>query len=142
MSTGTLTVEVPDIGDFEDVPIIEILVSAGDTVAVEDPLVTLESDKATMDVPAPSAGVVREIAVKVGDRVSQGTALMTLEEGDDGGGDGAASEPGEPEPRRPSLRPPRPSLRPPRPSLRPATAGGRSMPAPRPAGSPVSSASS
>ena len=56
-----VTVEVPDIGDFEDVPIIEILVSAGDTVAAEDPLVTLESDKATMDVPAPAAGVVKEI---------------------------------------------------------------------------------
>ena len=51
-------VRVPDIGDFDDVPVIEILVSAGDTVAAEDPLVTLESDKATMDVPAPFAGVV------------------------------------------------------------------------------------
>ncbi len=89
MSTGTLTVEVPDIGDFDDVPIIEILVSAGDTVAVEDPLVTLESDKATMDVPAPAAGVVKEIVVKIGDRVSQGTALLTLE---DEGGDGAGDE--------------------------------------------------
>jgi pyruvate dehydrogenase E2 component (dihydrolipoamide acetyltransferase) len=85
MSDGLVTVEVPDIGDFEDVPIIEILVSAGDTVAAEDPLVTLESDKATMDVPAPAPGVVKEIAVKLGDRVSQGSALMTLE-----GGDGAA----------------------------------------------------
>jgi pyruvate dehydrogenase E2 component (dihydrolipoamide acetyltransferase) len=85
MSDGLVTVEVPDIGDFEDVPIIEILVSAGDTVAAEDPLVTLESDKATMDVPAPAAGVVKEISVKLGDKVSQGSALMTLE-----GGNGAA----------------------------------------------------
>ncbi len=79
MSAGVTTVEVPDIGDFDDVPIIEILVSAGDTVAVEDPLVTLESDKATMDVPAPAAGVVKEVIVKIGDKVSQGTPLMTLE---------------------------------------------------------------
>ena len=86
MSAGLLTVEVPDIGDFEDVPIIEILVAPGDTVAVEDPLVTLESDKATMDVPAPAAGVVKEITAKVGDKVSQGAALMTLEGGDGGGG--------------------------------------------------------
>jgi pyruvate dehydrogenase E2 component (dihydrolipoamide acetyltransferase) len=98
MSAAVTTVEVPDIGDFDDVPIIEILVSAGDTVAVEDPLVTLESDKATMDVPAPTAGVIKEIVVKIGDRVSQGTPLMTLEGGEDGGdgGDGgaAASDPG------------------------------------------------
>ncbi len=65
-------VEVPDIGDFEDVPVIEILVSPGDQVALDDPLLTLESDKATMDVPAPFAGVVREVRVKVGDKVSQG----------------------------------------------------------------------
>jgi pyruvate dehydrogenase E2 component (dihydrolipoamide acetyltransferase) len=77
-----ISVEVPDIGDFDDVPIIEILVSPGDTVAAEDPLVTLESDKATMDVPAPSAGTVKEIVVKVGDRVSQGAVLMTLDPGD------------------------------------------------------------
>ncbi len=79
MSTAVQTVEVPDIGDFGDVPIIEILVSVGDTVAIEDPLVTLESDKATMDVPAPVAGVVKEIVVSLGDQVSQGTALMTIE---------------------------------------------------------------
>ena len=80
MSTASaLTVEVPDIGDFDDVPIIEILVSPGDTVAVEDPLVTLESDKATMDVPAPVAGVVKTVSVKIGDRVSQGAPLMTIE---------------------------------------------------------------
>ena len=56
-TTGLISVEVPDIGDFTDVPVIEILVGPGDTVAAEDPLVTLESDKATMDVPAPTAGV-------------------------------------------------------------------------------------
>ena len=82
-------VRVPDIGDFDDVPVIEILVSVGDEVAVEDPLVTLESDKATMDVPAPFAGVVSELSVSVGDRVSEGSLLLTL---DGASGDGAASD--------------------------------------------------
>ena len=80
-------IRVPDIGDFDDVPVIEILVSVGDSVAVEDPLVTLESDKATMDVPAPFAGVVQELSVSVGDRVSQGSLLLKL--------DGAGSENGD-----------------------------------------------
>jgi pyruvate dehydrogenase E2 component (dihydrolipoamide acetyltransferase) len=79
MSPEVVEVEVPDIGDFEDVPVIEVLVAPGDQVAVDDPLLTLESDKATMDVPAPFAGVVRELRVKVGDRVSQGAPLATLE---------------------------------------------------------------
>jgi len=78
-SANVVSVEVPDIGDFEDVPIIEILVSPGDHVGLDEPLLTLESDKATMDVPAPFAGVVRELHVKVGDRVSQGTLLLVLE---------------------------------------------------------------
>lgn len=72
-------VRVPDIGDFTDVPVIEIHVSPGDEVAVEDPLVTLESDKATMDVPAPMAGVVKQLQVKIGDRVSEGSVLVTLQ---------------------------------------------------------------
>ena len=74
-------VNVPDIGDFNDVPVIEVLVKPGDTVKAEDSLVTLESDKATMDVPSPSAGVVKAVTVKVGDKVSQGTALLTLDSG-------------------------------------------------------------
>jgi pyruvate dehydrogenase E2 component (dihydrolipoamide acetyltransferase) len=80
MSTATAAsdVLVPDIGDFTDVPIIEILVSPGDTIAQEDPLVTLESDKATMDVPSPLEGVVQEIKVSVGDTVSEGTLLLTV----------------------------------------------------------------
>jgi dihydrolipoamide dehydrogenase len=77
-------VRVPDIGDFQDVPIIEIHVSPGDEVAAEDPLVTLESDKATMDVPAPEAGTVKQLSVKIGDRVSEGSVLLTLESGTDG----------------------------------------------------------
>jgi dihydrolipoamide dehydrogenase len=86
-------VRVPDIGDFQDVPIIEIHVSPGDEVAAEDPLVTLESDKATMDVPAPEAGTIAQLRVKIGDRVSEGSVLLTLES--DGAGpseDGAGSE--------------------------------------------------
>src|SRR3954454_10164438 len=71
-------VVVPDIGDFTDVPVIEILVEVGQEVAEEDPLVTLESDKATMDVPAPVAGVVQEILVGVGDKVSEGTPIATI----------------------------------------------------------------
>ena len=100
MSATLTKVEVPDIGDFDDVPVIEILVSVGDSVAVEDPLVTLESDKATMDVPAPFAGVVKEISVSVGDRVSQGSVLMSIESSDGGSsgsgdGDAGGGEPAE-----------------------------------------------
>jgi dihydrolipoamide dehydrogenase len=72
-------VKVPDIGDFRNVPVIDVLVKAGNTVQVEDALVTIESDKATMDVPSPAAGTIRTIEVKVGDKVSEGSALVTLE---------------------------------------------------------------
>ena len=72
-------VRVPDIGDFSDVPVIEVLVEVGDRIRSEDPLVTLESDKATMDVPAPSGGVVRQLAVAVGDNVSEGSVLLRIE---------------------------------------------------------------
>src|SRR5437763_15819221 len=72
-------IKVPDIGDFKDVPVIEVFVKTGDTVKPEDPLVTLESDKATMDVPAPAAGTVKQLRVKVGDKVSEGSAILTLE---------------------------------------------------------------
>jgi len=78
-SAQTIDVKVPDIGDFKDVPIIEVFVKLGDSVKAEDPLITLESDKATMDVPAPSAGIVKALKVKVGDKVSEGTAILTLE---------------------------------------------------------------
>jgi pyruvate dehydrogenase E2 component (dihydrolipoamide acetyltransferase) len=79
MSTEVL---VPDIGDFSDVPITEVLVAPGDKVNAEDPLLTLESDKATLDVPAPSAGTVDEVLVKVGDRVSEGSPILKLSSGD------------------------------------------------------------
>jgi pyruvate dehydrogenase E2 component (dihydrolipoamide acetyltransferase) len=72
-------VRIPDIGDFKDVPVIEVLVKPGDLVKTEDPLITLESDKATMDVPSPAAGTVKEVKVKVGDKVSEGTLVLTLE---------------------------------------------------------------
>src|SRR5450631_4623616 len=75
----TVEVKVPDIGDFTDVPVIEVLVKAGDSVKAEDSLVTLESDKATMDVPSPSAGVVKDVKVKLGDKVSEGSVIVTLE---------------------------------------------------------------
>src|SRR4051812_35799004 len=86
-------VVVPDIGDFSDVPVIEVMVNPGDTIAPEDPIVTLESDKATMDVPAPFGGVVEELKVKTGDTVSEGSLLLTLAvDGDQAAdGDGAAT---------------------------------------------------
>jgi dihydrolipoamide dehydrogenase len=74
-----MEIRVPDIGDFADVPVIEVHVSPGSVVAVEDPLVTLESDKATMDVPSPVAGTIGEVRIAVGDRVSQGDVVATLE---------------------------------------------------------------
>src|ERR1700677_971836 len=73
-------VKVPDIGDYKDVPIIEILVKPGDVVQADASLVTLESDKATMDVPAPKAGTVREILAKIGDKVAMGSLILRLEE--------------------------------------------------------------
>src|SRR6185295_11840392 len=87
---GAMTeVKVPDIGDFTEVPVIEVLVKPGDRVKPEDSLVTLESDKATLDVPSPAAGVVKELKVKVGDKVSQGALVLTLESADAGAGAGA-----------------------------------------------------
>jgi dihydrolipoamide dehydrogenase len=81
MST-LLTVRIPDIGDFKDVPIIEIMVKPGDEVALDAPLMSLESDKATMDIPAPGAGRIVELMVKVGDRVSEGAVVLTMEAAD------------------------------------------------------------
>ncbi|PZP64653.1 MAG: dihydrolipoyl dehydrogenase, partial [Azospira oryzae] len=77
--TQPLEVRVPDIGDFKDVPIVDILVKPGDRIEKEASLITLESDKATLDVPSPEAGVVKEVKVKVGDRVSKGSLILTLE---------------------------------------------------------------
>jgi pyruvate dehydrogenase E2 component (dihydrolipoamide acetyltransferase) len=85
----TTEIKVPDIGDFTDVPIIEISVAIGDLVSEEDPLITLESDKATMDVPSPAAGRVQELRVALGDRVSEGSTILLLEP--EGSGDGEPS---------------------------------------------------
>ena len=74
-----LELKVPDIGDYTDIPVIEILVKVGDVVAKEQSLVTLESDKATMEVPADRAGTVVELRVKLGDKVSQGTLVAIIE---------------------------------------------------------------
>ena len=106
-------VRVPDIGDFADVPIIEVLVAPGDTVAPEDPLITLESDKATMDIPAPAAGTVAELAVKVGDTVSEGSLVLTLEPASGDGAGPAEAPAGE-----------APAARGAAPRRRTATAGG------------------
>jgi pyruvate dehydrogenase E2 component (dihydrolipoamide acetyltransferase) len=81
-------VKVPDIGDFKDVPIVEVHVKEGDAVNAEDPLVTLESDKASMEVPAPSAGKVEKVLVKLGDKVSEGSLILLLR-----GGEGTFSQP-------------------------------------------------
>src|SRR6202171_6648786 len=74
-----IEVKVPDIGDYTDIPVIEIHVKVGDTVEKEQSLVTLESDKATMDVPSPAAGTVKEIKVKLGDKVAEGSPIVVLE---------------------------------------------------------------
>jgi len=97
VSTTAAEVTVPDIGDFADVPVIEIHVGPGDEVSVEDPLVTLESDKATMDVPAPFAGVVSELRVQIGDKVSEGSVLLTVEGVSDEGATPSGNGSGAPE---------------------------------------------
>jgi len=100
---------VPDIGDYKDVPIIEVLVKPGDSVKAEDSLVTLESDKATMEVPAPFAGVVKELKVKVGDKVSEGIAILTLEAADGGVQPAAKPAPAAPPPTAAAPSAPRPA---------------------------------
>src|SRR6476646_8135001 len=88
---------VPDIGNYDDVPVIEVLVSVGDTVKADQGLVTLESDKATMEVPAPFAGIVRELKGKVGDTLSEGGVVAVIE---------AAAGEGTPAPSKPESTPP------------------------------------
>lgn len=93
---SVIEVKVPDIGDFKNIPVIEIQVKPGDVVKAEDPILTLESDKATMDIPAPLGGKVAEVLVKVGDKVSEGVAIVKLE-----AGEAAGSTPAKPEDRPP-----------------------------------------
>jgi dihydrolipoamide dehydrogenase len=78
-SMASIEIKVPDIGNYSDIPVIELLVQPGDTVKADQGLVTLESDKATMEVPSSAAGVVKELRVKVGDTVSQGSVVAILE---------------------------------------------------------------
>src|SRR5471030_160453 len=92
---NTIDVKVPDIGDYKDVPIIEILVKPGDVVKADQSLVTLESDKATMDVPAPKGGTVKEIVAKIGDKVAMGSLILRMEEA---GGDAAPAAAAAPTP--------------------------------------------
>ncbi|WP_244813794.1 dihydrolipoyllysine-residue acetyltransferase [Caballeronia sp. Lep1P3] len=101
---GSVDVKVPDIGDFTDIPIIEIAVKVGDKVEKEQSLVTLESDKATMDVPSPAAGTVKELKVKIGDTVSEGSLILVLEGGD--GGAAAAPAPAKQEAQKAVQAPP------------------------------------
>src|SRR5437016_4127223 len=103
---GTTEVHVPDIGDFKDVPIVEVHVKPGDTINADDPLITLETDKASMEVPAPAAGRVRQVHVSVGDRVSEGSPVVTLETTSEGATTPPPSlvEQQEPEPRPVSPR--------------------------------------
>jgi dihydrolipoamide dehydrogenase len=115
---SVIEVKVPDIGDFKDVPIIEVFVKPGDAIKPEDALVTLESDKATMDVPSPAAGTVKELRAKVGDKVSEGSVLLTLEIAEAG----VAKAPA-PAGAKPAPAPQTPAKEPP-----------RSVPAPTPAG--------
>ncbi|SFR15105.1 dihydrolipoyl dehydrogenase [Poseidonocella sedimentorum] len=93
-----MEIKVPDIGDFSDVPVVSVLVAVGDEVAAEDPLIEIESDKATMEVPSPAAGKVTEIRVSEGDKVSQGTVIMVFEaaEGASSGGSEPPSEASQP----------------------------------------------
>ncbi|HKQ23178.1 MAG TPA: dihydrolipoyl dehydrogenase [Burkholderiales bacterium] len=77
--SNLIEVKVPDIGDFKNIPVIEVLVKSGDSINKEDALITLESDKATMEVPSPQSGVIREIKVKVGDKLSEGSVVLLLE---------------------------------------------------------------
>src|SRR5512141_1988170 len=76
---ASIEIQVPDIGDFDEVTVIELLVKPGDTVAAEQSLITVESDKASMEIPSSHAGVVKEIKVKLDDKVKQGSVVLTLE---------------------------------------------------------------
>jgi pyruvate dehydrogenase E2 component (dihydrolipoamide acetyltransferase) len=118
-AVAKIEVKVPDIGDFKDVPIIEILVKPGDAVTAEQPLLTLESDKATLEVPAPSAGVVVTIVAKVGDKVSMGTPLLTLEAE---AGAPAAAAPAPKAEAAPAPAPATPAAAAPAPAAKPAAA--------------------
>ncbi len=118
---STIDVKIPALGDYKDVPVIDVLVKPGDAVSANDALVTLESDKATMDVPAPASGTVRELKLKVGDRVSEGSLVAVLEATD---GAAARAAPAAASPPAPVAAPPAPAPSP------PAAAPAAARPAP------------
>ena len=124
---GIVEVKVPDIGDYDAVPVIDIHVKVGDTINAEDALVTLESDKATMDVPSPQAGTVKEIKIKVGDNVAEGTLIVVLEAAGAAGAAGAAAAPAAAPAPAPAAAAPAPT---PAAASAPAPAPASSAPAP------------
>jgi pyruvate dehydrogenase E2 component (dihydrolipoamide acetyltransferase) len=129
---SAIEVKVPDIGDFKDVPVIEVLVKPGDSVKKDDSLITLESDKATMEVPAPSSGTVKEIRVKVGDKVGEGATILTME--------GAAETKAAPAPTPAATKAESPAPKAPAKSEPPAAkapAPAAATPAPTPAATPA-----
>jgi len=111
-TTAATEVKVPDIGDFKDVPIIDIHVKVGDAINAEDPLITLESDKATLDVPAPSAGTICQVLVKVGDRVSEGSPIVLLAGNEEGAMQQPTSLLSQQEPATAAAAPPTPATAP------------------------------
>src|SRR5262245_41369457 len=125
---------VPDIGDFKNIPVIEVLVKPGDTVKPEDALISLESDKATMEVPAPFGGVVKEMKIKLGDKVSEGTAILSIEVGD-----AAAAE--SPKQAEAPKAAPAPATAAPTPKSVEAKPAEAKAPAPQPAAAPAPAAS-
>src|SRR5437764_13000534 len=132
---STIEVKVPDIGDFKDVAVIEVFVKPGDTVKAEDSLVTLESDKATMDVPSPAAGTVKEVKIKLGDKVSEGSPIVVVEPSAAAPAAGESKPAGAPAPAPASASAPSPS---PAPSPAPAPA---QAPTPTPAAAATAAAS-
>jgi pyruvate dehydrogenase E2 component (dihydrolipoamide acetyltransferase) len=124
-NAGAQTVAVPDIGDFEEVEVIEVLVKPGDAVAKEQSLVTLESDKATMEIPSPDGGVVRELKVKVGDKVSKGSPILVLDAA-------ASAEAFRAEAKAPPKAPPRPSSLPAVPAMPAPVPAAEAAPRPVP----------
>src|SRR5271166_3462168 len=118
-----IDIKVPDIGDFKGVPVIEIHVKPGDVVEPEAPLITLESDKATMEVPAPQAGKVSELLLKIGDKVSEGTPILRL---DGANGAGAAAAKPEAAPVAPAVQTQAEAVAPA--AFSPSPAQGRSVP--------------
>jgi pyruvate dehydrogenase E2 component (dihydrolipoamide acetyltransferase) len=119
---NVIEVTVPDIGDFKNIPVIEVFVKAGDTVKAEESLMTLESDKATMDVPSPASGVVKEIIIKPGDKVSKGSLVLKLE-----AADSVDAAPAKPAPAAAVAPPPKPVPAP----AAPATPKANLAPAPQ-----------